>query len=205
MTDAVREPRGASRARRRAPPEERRAQILEAALQCFASKGYHSATMDDLVRASGLSKGSLYWHFQSKEEVLLALFDAFAAEIFAAWEAAAEDDHDSLELLRREGEIAIEKLCSEMRLLRAWAEFLTHPAARERLAAVYVETRAKLGTWVRRGIARGEIRQVPVDSATASLVAAVEGLLLQAMVDPDFDARRHWEVIFDVQRRGLAA
>jgi AcrR family transcriptional regulator len=107
MTDAVREPRGASRARRRAPPEERRAQILEAALQCFASKGYHSATMDDLVRASGLSKGSLYWHFQSKEEVLLALFDAFAAEIFAAWEAAAEEDHDSLELLRREGEIAI--------------------------------------------------------------------------------------------------
>ena len=38
--------------------------------------------MDDLVRASGLSKGSLYWHFHSKEEVFTALFDSFVAELY---------------------------------------------------------------------------------------------------------------------------
>ena len=76
----------APRPRTRRPAEERRAQILEAALQCFASKGFHTATMDDLVRASGLSKGSLYWHFESKEQVFLALFDAFAESGFAEWE-----------------------------------------------------------------------------------------------------------------------
>ena len=43
-----------------ASKEERRAQILQAALTCFARKGYHLTTMDDIVAESGLSKGSLY-------------------------------------------------------------------------------------------------------------------------------------------------
>ena len=191
--------------RRHAPAEERRAQILGAALRCFAEKGYHVATMDDVVRASGLSKGSLYWHFQSKQELLLALFDAFSDEILAAWDEAAAATDDTLKLLRRQGDLAVEKLCDARELLGAWAEFLAHPAARERLAAAYARSRAQLAAEIRRGIARGEIREVPVESATASLVAAVEGLLLQAMVDPSFDARRHWDAIFEVQRRGLAA
>jgi AcrR family transcriptional regulator len=41
--------------------------------------------MDDLVRTSGLSKGTLYWHFSSKEEVFLALFDRFVEEFFDVW------------------------------------------------------------------------------------------------------------------------
>ena len=44
-------------ARRRAPPAERREQILTAALRCFAEHGYHTATMDHLSREAGLSKG----------------------------------------------------------------------------------------------------------------------------------------------------
>lgn len=49
--------------------EERRAQIIEAALACFGRKGYHNTTMDDIVAESGLSKGSLYWYFKSKDEL----------------------------------------------------------------------------------------------------------------------------------------
>ena len=55
-------------ARRHASPEVRRAQILDAAQTCLARSGYHLTTMDDVVRESGLSKGSLYWHFDSKED-----------------------------------------------------------------------------------------------------------------------------------------
>ncbi len=57
---------------RRRPAEVRRAQILDAAQRCFGAKGYHAATMDDLVRASGLSKGSLYWHFRSRSSMVAA-------------------------------------------------------------------------------------------------------------------------------------
>lgn len=191
--------------RRRAPPEQRRAQILAAALACFSEKGYHAATMDDLVRASGLSKGSLYWHFRSKQDVFLAVFDHFAAEIFAAWDAAATEVEAELELLRRFGEITIEGLGSQGVLLRAWAEFLSHPEARERLARVYRRSRQTLEVTLRRGIAQGEIRALPVEGMAAALTALIEGLLLQAMVDADFEIRAHWPTLWELACRGLAA
>ena len=70
--------------RRHAPRAVRRAQILDAAQRCFARCGYHRATMDDLADAAGLSKGSLYWHFHSKEQLLLALFDRTMERILGA-------------------------------------------------------------------------------------------------------------------------
>lgn len=51
----------------------RRAQILEAATSVFAELGYHGSRMDDIVRASGLSKGAIYWYFKSKEEIAVEL------------------------------------------------------------------------------------------------------------------------------------
>ena len=43
--------------------EERRGQIIEAALACFTRKGYANTTIDDIVAESGLSKGAIYWYF----------------------------------------------------------------------------------------------------------------------------------------------
>jgi len=190
--------------RAHAPPEERRAQILEAALQCFAERGYHATKMDDLVAASGLSKGSLYWHFRSKQDVFLALFDAFVERFFADWDSALAVDEPTLELLRRVAEVGIENLGSQRPLLQAWAEFFTHPAARERFALIYRRSRAKLVDVFERGIARGELRELPVDSMASTLIGVLEGLYLQAMVDPGFDPRPHWPTAWAIVERGLA-
>ena len=53
--------------------ELRKNEILEAALHCFSSKGYHLTTVDDIVKACGLSKGAVYHYFKSKEEIFLSL------------------------------------------------------------------------------------------------------------------------------------
>lgn len=50
----------------------RRAQILEAAWTCFQREGLHATTMDDIIRASGLSAGAVYSYFPSKEELIHA-------------------------------------------------------------------------------------------------------------------------------------
>lgn len=197
-------PAPARRARGHAPPEARRAQILEAALRCFGSKGYHAATMDDLARAAGLSKGSLYWHFRSKQEVFLALFDAFADEVFRAWDGALSEEEDTLVLFRRYAEIVLERLGSYRYLLLSWAEFLSHPEARERMAAIYATSRAKLGELVERGVRRGELRDLPCEAVAATLTAALEGMLLQAMVDPEFDVGAQLPTLWEVVQGGLA-
>ena len=49
----------------------RRAQIIEAAVACFLEKGYTNTSMSDIIKASGLSSGSIYSHFSGKEDILI--------------------------------------------------------------------------------------------------------------------------------------
>ncbi len=50
-----------------------KSKILAAAGEVFAQKGYDMATMQDITEKCGLSKGAIYHHFKSKEEIMLAL------------------------------------------------------------------------------------------------------------------------------------
>jgi AcrR family transcriptional regulator len=74
--------------RRRLPPDERRANLFDAALAVFAELGYDRATLSDVVDRIGVTKGCLYHHFQSKEQLFLALLrDRVAAVVRADEEA----------------------------------------------------------------------------------------------------------------------
>ena len=59
----------------RLPRDERRAQLLNAALEVFTAAGYHSAAMDEIADRAGVSKPVLYQHFPSKLELYLAVLD----------------------------------------------------------------------------------------------------------------------------------
>ena len=58
------------------PRRERRAQLLESALEVFVAQGYHAAAMDDIAERAGVSKPVLYQHFPGKLDLYLALLDA---------------------------------------------------------------------------------------------------------------------------------
>lgn len=182
-------------------PEIRRAQILKAAQSCFGKTGYHKTKMDDIVRASGLSKGALYWHFKSKDEIFLALFDQYDREIFAAWDDLS--DGHSLETLRIESEIVLNALIGDHSLVELWSEFLKHPLARERFAAIYESSRERLGRTIEKGIERGEIAPCEARHAAAMLTAVIEGLLLQTLADPLFEPLEAWPTIWHILSAGL--
>ena len=50
----------------------RRTQIIEAAIACFIERGYTNTSMSDIIKASGLSSGSIYSHFTGKEDILIS-------------------------------------------------------------------------------------------------------------------------------------
>src|ERR1700691_2822185 len=58
-----------------AQKEGRRQEILAAALRCFARNGFHSSTITDIVRESGVSQGTFYLYFATKDDVIAALAD----------------------------------------------------------------------------------------------------------------------------------
>ena len=182
-------------------PEVRRAQILAAAQTCFGRSGYHKTTMDDIVRAAGLSKGSLYWHFKSKDEIFLALFDEFDRAVFDAWVEVAGSD--ALETLRLEAEIVLETLLRDRSFIETWTEFLKHPLIRERFADVYSRSREHLAATIEAGIGRGEIAPCDARHAATMLTALIEGLLIQALADPGFDPLVAWPTAWRIVSDGM--
>lgn len=69
-----------SRSRERHTPEVRRAEILDGALAVFSERGYARATLNDVADRVGVTKGCVYHHFASKEQLLLALIRDRTAE-----------------------------------------------------------------------------------------------------------------------------
>jgi len=69
--------------------EDRRDELLDIALSLCASVGYDAMAIDQVTRAAGVAKGTFYYHFSSKQDMLIALVDRFVRDLFANLEAAA--------------------------------------------------------------------------------------------------------------------
>jgi AcrR family transcriptional regulator len=67
--------------RRRLSAAERRAEILDAALEVFSSRGYHVSSIDEIAQAAGISKALIYEHFDSKRSLHLSLLEIHATEL----------------------------------------------------------------------------------------------------------------------------
>lgn len=83
------------------PSLDRRAQILEAAMVCFAKRGFHQTSMHDISAEAGTSVGLIYRYFVSKEAVIAAMADRHKSEIQDLLERARQASTllESLEIL----------------------------------------------------------------------------------------------------------
>ncbi|MFN8193642.1 MAG: TetR/AcrR family transcriptional regulator [Nocardioidaceae bacterium] len=77
------------------PRRERRAQLLDSALEVFVASGYHSAAMDDIADRAGVSKPVLYQHFPGKLDLYLALLDSSCDTIIDNCRQALASTHDN--------------------------------------------------------------------------------------------------------------
>jgi TetR/AcrR family transcriptional regulator, cholesterol catabolism regulator len=78
LTQALRAPR----------QDNRRAQLLDAAARLFRERGFHATSMRDIAKAVGMLSGSIYYHFDSKEEMLLAVYQEGKRRVAEAVDAA---------------------------------------------------------------------------------------------------------------------
>jgi len=83
------------------PTVDRRKQILEAAMACFAKRGFHQASMHDISAEAGISVGLIYRYFENKEAVISAMADQHKQEIHDVLERARQAPSllESLEIL----------------------------------------------------------------------------------------------------------
>ena len=99
QTTPATEPKPNQRRRMRGP--ERRAQLLAVARRLFGRSGFHGVSMDQVAREAGVTKPILYDHFDSKEELYIALLDADAQELERQVRAALTAKTGNRERIRR--------------------------------------------------------------------------------------------------------
>ncbi|MEZ4461463.1 MAG: TetR/AcrR family transcriptional regulator [bacterium] len=80
-------------------PDERAEQILTAARACFLEEGYFATKMDTIARHSGLSKGGIYFHFESKRDIFLALVQEEYDASMGLIDNIVSQDHSITEVL----------------------------------------------------------------------------------------------------------
>ncbi|HWA60487.1 MAG TPA: TetR/AcrR family transcriptional regulator [Caulobacteraceae bacterium] len=93
---------GAAKARKRRvlkAPAVRRAELVDCAQRLFLEKGYERTTINDVIAATGLSKGAFYHHFRAKEDLLEAIAERTAAQVLSQARGVLEDR--SLDALQR--------------------------------------------------------------------------------------------------------
>ena len=73
-----------------------RERILDAAAEVFAQKGYHTAAVDDIVTSSSTSKGAVYFHFPSKQEIFLALVGRLSDTLLSSTQTAINRESNGL-------------------------------------------------------------------------------------------------------------
>lgn len=161
---------------------ERRAQILQAAAAVYARQGIDSARMDDIVAESGLSKGTLYWYFDSKDDITVALVEEVISEEFAQLRQLLDAEGTVIERLERFFDMHATILQSNPLLGKLGIEFYSIAGkldkVHELVRQYYDEFVAVVLALVRQGEGRGELRVGRPRELAVNLVALVEGSTL---------------------------
>jgi len=122
----------------RMPRVERRAQLLESALEVFVAQGYHAAAMDDIAERAGVSKPVLYQHFPGKLELYLALLEKSCDSMIEKVREALDSTQDNKERVARTVHAFYDYVGSESGAYRLIFEsdLTNEPAVREQVDRV---------------------------------------------------------------------
>jgi AcrR family transcriptional regulator len=176
--------------------DERKSQILNAAEGVFTKKGFDEARMDDIAEETGLSKGTLYLYFKSKEELIIAILDRIFQGVFKQLDARQNDELSATEAIHQFTEEAIRDYKRMLRLLPIAYEFLAlafrNKVVQKALRQYLRRFMDVLVPMIQRGIDSGEFRRVDPQEVAIAVGAIYEGTVLLWVYDSTLiDMERH--------------
>ncbi len=175
--------------------DERKSQIIGAAEDVFTKKGFNEARMDDIAEETGLSKGTLYLYFKSKDDLIIAILDRMFQREFKQLENLDQDGRTAVETIEKLTALLIKDILGFMRLVPIVYEFLALAfrnkyvqAALKKYINRYIDILVPI---IQRGIESGEFRPVDAREVAIAMGAMIEGTLLlwvydKTLVKPDY-------------------
>jgi AcrR family transcriptional regulator len=174
--------------------EERRKQILDAALTVFLGKGFHATNVSDVAAEAGVSQGTIYWYFESKDELfhaaLMSAFMDFGEGTLAALTECSTATDKMLALAESMEGLANMAEGLFMLFLGYWSSSERREESAQIWIDLLVEYKDVVVAIMEEGIAKGEFKPIDAEALGWALLAAYDGLAAYAVIMPDLDLKR---------------
>ena len=186
----------------------RKNQILDAALTVLVANGYERSRMDDVVQASQLSKGAIYWYYKSKKDMYLDLVDYWVDQYSATINHLVEIDQSASNQLRDLFNYFTNQYESDPDPFSALTEFWSMAQKDSdfgaKLQSVYSRFLDLLDKIITKGIRDGEFKNVNSRITAMSIMLNVESINWFTLFEPHgVKAREYMQTITDFILSGL--
>ena len=191
--------------------DERKVQILNAAESVFTKKGFDEARMDDIAEKTGLSKGTLYLYFKSKDDLIIAILDRIFKREFRQLENLMGSETSSSNAIWKLTDLVIKDIINILHLIPILYGFLALAFRNKYVQRALKEYENRylsiLIPIVQSGIDSGEFRQVDASEVAIAAFAIIEGTLLlwvydKSIIDPERHIRSGMKLLLEgVQTR----
>jgi AcrR family transcriptional regulator len=167
-----------------------RERLLDAAATVFAERGYRAASVEDIASAAGVTKGAVYWNFESKEDLFFALMDErvdrLAHELTGVTEQAPREIETAPLVSRGISSFVVEQPALILLLQEYWALAVRD----EQLREGYVQRRRALRVRLAEALearhrTTGVPLTVPAEALATGIIGLASGLTQEQIADPE--------------------
>lgn len=172
--------------------DKKKREILLAAMKVFAGKGVKNTRMVDIAQEAGIGKGTVYDYFRSRDEILVEAFYLIMGDLNVKMESLLSETGDPETKVRSIIHAAYDSLShfpdDFMEIfVDFWSEGIrqrdSHGNLVINLADIYADFRGQLSQVLIEGMENGDFRQINPTAVSSTLMAILDGLLLQLIVD----------------------
>ena len=170
------------------PKKNTKSQLVEAAYRVIGRKGFSNFTIRDIASEAGLSTGLVHYYFKNKEELFLHLFKEMQREIGAKLNQELDRTIDPVNRLRiyvDEAFLMIRRENYFQLLINFWSQINVDDRMRDLSQRLFQSFREKIIEILEDGIADGCFREVDTSEIAATIVALIQGSIIQYMIDPE--------------------
>lgn len=160
--------------------------ILNVATALIAEKGFANTSMNDIVKASNLSKGGIYWHFKSKDDIIYAIvhniFDEQGILLDDALAGEGRASERFRQLVKQIGMSLVDLNDMTPSSIDIYAMAMQKPDLLQHIKQFYAHYQELTIQLIRQGIAEGDFRAVDAEQVAFTFMATVEGIILLSVI-----------------------
>ena len=155
--------------------------ILDSALDVFVKKGYAETRMEDIVELSGLSKGAIYHHYNSKRDLFLSLIEHWENYSFPNIFNKDLDKNTASDVLRQIVKDIVNSFKNNKKVFLAELEFWSlanhDDDVRDKTKQLYIKLLKLFKSIISHGIKNNEFKNIDLEIGSLSIMTSIQGII----------------------------